>query len=189
MRTLARYVLPALFLCTLARADDPTPAPPPTPVPAAAPAPPARIGEPTVFSYQLPPGWVSFTVPHMYPIAVEKSGTAKAAQAKAMISVTAKSANGDLINWCAQAMQQNKAQFAALGAQVGQLEPFLTATNAVGYRAPITLVSHGRALYYIMYFFDGGDGTKLTVTCACPAHDAARYIPLFESAMKSFQPR
>ncbi|HEX4140340.1 MAG TPA: hypothetical protein VHY09_08330 [Candidatus Methylacidiphilales bacterium] len=176
MRIFLRLALAALLLAMLfpVRADTPAP---------------TRISEPGVFSYLLPTGWVSMEVPHMYPIAVEKSGAAQKERAKAMISVTTKMAGGDLVNWCAQSMEQNKAQFAALGAQVGQLEPFLTASGAIGYRAPIDVTVRGRALHYVMYFFDGGDGTKITVTCACPAADIAHYAPLFESAMKTFAPK
>ena len=174
MRILPRLAFLALFLATLGQTHAATP---------------ASISEPGVFSYQLPPGWISVEVPHMYPLAVEKSGAAKKEQAKAMISVTTKMADGNLVDWCAQSMQQNRAQFATLGAQVGQLEPFLPATGAIGYRAPIDLAVRGHALHYVMYFFDGGDGTKITVTCACPAADAPHYTPLFEAAMKTFVPR
>lgn len=174
MRILPRLVSLALFLSTL------------LPTHAAA---PAQISEPGVFTYQLPPGWISVEVPHMYPLAVEKTGAAKKEQAKAIISVTTKMAGGNLIDWCAQAMQQNKAQLAAIGAQVGQLEPFLPASGPIGYRAPIAVTVRGTALHYVMYFFDGGDGTKITVTCACPSADVAHYAPLFEAAMKTFAPR
>ena len=179
MRNLARYYMAALFLATLflLRADNP-----------AAPHAPTTISEPTVFTYQIPRGWISVEVPHMYPIAVEASGSAKKEQAKAMISVTTRMDNSPLANWCAQSLQQNKAQLATLGAQVGQLEPFFTAASAIGYRAPIDLQVKDRALHYVMYFFDGGDGTKITVTCACPATDTPRYLPVFETAMKSFVP-
>ena len=174
MRIFPRLVLAALFLGALlpTRAADPV-----------------RISEPGVFSYQLPPGWISIVVPGSYPMAVEKSGAGKTEQAKAVISVTTAAADGDLVNWCAQAMQQNKAQFAALGAQVGQLEPFLTGTHAIGYRAPIDLTVHGRALHYVMYFFAGGGSSKITVTCACPAAEVARYAPIFETTMKTFLPK
>jgi len=150
---------------------------------------PMRISEPGLFSYQLPRGWISIVVPGSYPMAVEKSGAVKTEQARAVISITKATADGALVNWCAQAMQQNKAQFAELGAQVGQLEPFLPATGAIGYRAPIDLSVRGRALHYVMYFFDGGDGTKITVTCVCPAAELAHYAPIFESTMKTFLPR
>ena len=86
-------------------------------------------------------------------------------------------------------MQKNKAQFAALGAQVGQLEPFIPTTGAVGYRAPIDLAVRGKALHYVMYFFDGGGNTKITVTCACPADEVAHYAPIFETTMKTFLPK
>jgi len=174
MRIFPRLVLAALFLAAL------------LPVHAAD---PVRISEPGVFSYQLPAGWISIVMPRTYPMAVEKSSAGKTEQAKAVISVTTAAAGGDLVNWCAQAMQQNKAEFAALGAQVGQLEPFIPATGAIGYRAPIDLSVHGKALHYIMYFFDGGDGRKITVTCVCPAADIAHYAPLFESTMKTFLPQ
>jgi len=174
MRIFLRLVLAAVFLGALlpARAADAV-----------------RIGEPGLFSYQLPRGWISVTLPRSYPMAVDKSGAAKTEQAKAMISVTASAAGGDLVNWCAQEMQQNKAQFAALGAQAGQLEPFVPTSGPVGYRAPIDLNARGKALHYVMYFFDGGNGRKITVTCACPAADVAHYARLFEAAMKSFLPK
>jgi hypothetical protein len=174
MRPLPRRLIAALLLSAL--------------LPARAAA-PARISEPDVFSYQLPPGWISIEVPHMYPIAAEKTGPAKKEQAKAMISVTTKLAPGNLVDWCAQSMQENKDQFAALGAQVGPLEPFLTTGAGVAYRAPIDVTVRGKALHYILYFFDGGDGTKITVTCACPAGDTAHYAPFFEAAMKTFLPK
>jgi hypothetical protein len=174
MRIFPRLGLIALFLAILipARAADPV-----------------RISEPGVFSYQLPHGWISIVVPGSYPMAVEKSGAVKTEQAKAVISVTKAAAGGDLVTWCAQEMQKNKAQFTALGAQVGQLEPFLTSTHAIGYCAPIDLTARGRALHYVMYFFDGGGSSKITVTCACPAAEVAHYTPLFEAAMKTFLPK
>jgi hypothetical protein len=174
MRIFSRLGLAALLLAALlpVRAADPV-----------------RISEPGVFSYQLPPRWISIVVPGSYPMAVEKLGAVKTEKAKAVISVTKADAGGDLVNWCAQEMQKNKAQFAALGAQVGQLEPFLTSTHAIGYRAPIDLTVRGRALHYVMYFFDGGGSSKITVTCACPAAEVAHYAPIFEATMKTFLPK
>jgi len=147
----------------------------------------AMVHVPDIFTYQAPVGWAMVDLPgSSYPTAIE---TASPSQAKAMITVNADLAPGDLGNWCVQAMARNKAAFATLGAQVGAVEPFTTEVGATGYRAPVSLTARGRALYYVLYFFDGGSGTKITLTCACPAADSAHYGPLFEAAMKTFLPR
>jgi hypothetical protein len=142
---------------------------------------------PDIFTYTVPLGWAKIDLPgSSYPTAIEATGPN---QGKAMITVNAELAKGDLGNWCVQAMTRNQAAFTQLGAKVGALEPFATATNAAGYRAPVDLTARGRALHYEMYFFDGGSGTKLTFTCACPAADATHYAPLFAAAMKSLVPK
>ncbi len=176
MRILPRRTLPAMLLALLflslihARAQD-------------------RISVPDVFSYQIPPGWAREDIPNMYPAAVELIGPASAGQAKAMITATSKISSEKLGEWCAEAMARNQKQFASLGARVGPLEPYGTAAGIRGFRANIDLIARGRPLHYALYFFDGGSGTKITVTCACPAPDAARYTLLFDAAMKTYAPR
>jgi len=149
-----------------------------------------KIVVPDVFSYHMPAGFAKVELPgSSYPTAVETTGQGSKVQAQAMITVNADPARGDLGNWCAQSLARNKAQLATLGAQMGELEPFATAAGVNGYRATVDLTARGRAIHYVMYFFDGGSGTKIAVTCACPAPDAPHYAPLFEAAMKTFSPK
>jgi hypothetical protein len=176
MSPLPRHILPVIALALLILAPGHARAQ-------------AKISVPDVFSYDIPPGWSREDIPNMYPAAVELTGPGDAAQAKAMISVTSKTSNAKLSNWCADAMARNQKQFASLGAQVGPLQPFTTTAGIAGYRATIDLAARGRQLHYVMYFFDGGSGAKITITCACPAADIAHYAPLFEAAMKTYAPK
>jgi hypothetical protein len=173
MRLFSRSWLPVLALVALAVSFAPARAQ-------------ATVSVPDVFSYDIPAGWAREDIPNMYPAAVDLSGAASAAQAKAMISATSKASNAKLADWCKTEMARNQKQFATLGAQVGALEPFATTTGVNGFRASIDLTARGRALHYVLYFFDGGSGAKVTFTCACPAADVLRYAPIFEAAMKTF---
>jgi hypothetical protein len=149
------------------------------------------IVAPNVFSYQAPPAWAKINLPGTgttYPAAVEVSNAGGAGQARAMITVNTDSAPVPLTKWCSDSLNRNKIQFAQFGAQIGELESFQTTAGAVGLRAPVDLTAHGRAIHYVMYFFAGRGDTKIAVTCACAATDAAHFAPLFEAAMKTFKP-
>lgn len=148
---------------------------------------PATISVTDVFTYTMPPGWAQIDLPgSSYPTAIETAGSS---ENKAMITVNADVDKGELEVWCAASLARTKPQFDRLGAQMGDLEKFTTATGAIGYRAPVDLTARGRPIHYVMYFLNGGSGTKLTFTCACPATDAPHYAPLFEAAMKTVVPK
>jgi hypothetical protein len=177
MRIPSRQLLPALalaaflFLPAAAHAQD-------------------KVAVPDVFSYQLPAGWAKVDLPgSSYPTAIEAAAQNGQAKAQAMITANADTTVGDLGSWCIQALARNKAQLASLSARVGVLEPFVATGGFNGYRATIDLTARGRPIHYVMYFFEGGNSTKITFTCACSAPDAAHYAPLFEAAMKSFSPQ
>jgi hypothetical protein len=182
MRLLARGVLPLLVFAAIvfAHADDPAP---------------PKLAVPNVFSYQLPPGWTRVDLPGTtYPSAVEGPASPSVqpntpSPIKAMISINTDIAQMPLTEWCSKSLDKNRAQFAELKAQVGELELFHT-NNPVttGFRATVDLAARGRQIHYVMYFFAGGGDTKIAVTCACPASDADHYAPLFEGAMKTFVP-
>jgi hypothetical protein len=183
MRVFTRQLLPLLFLASVvfAHGQD-APAPPPPP----------KITVPNVFSYQPPAGWSTVQLVNVpYPTALEGAQAGKPDHLKAMISVNTDTSRYNLTQWCSQSLEKNKAQFAALNARVGELELFHTDNPVItGFRAPVDLAAsaHGRSIHYVMYFFAGAGDTKIAVTCACAAADAARYDPIFEAAMKTFVP-
>jgi hypothetical protein len=180
MRVFCRCLVALLFLTTVAGThgqDVPAPSP--------------KIAVPSVFSYQPPTGWVVTRISGMpYPVAMEKKGADPGLGfTPAMITVNSDTAPLPLIDWCSKSLAKNKAQLAAMNAQIGDLQPFFTAVPAVaGYRAPVDLTVKDKKLHYVMYFFNGGGDTKLAVTCICSAADADRYAPVFEAAMKTFYP-
>jgi hypothetical protein len=158
-------------------------------VPAAAASP--KIAVPNVFSYQPPNGWVVLRVSGMpYPLAMEKKGEdAGLGFTPAMITVNSDVAPLPLVDWCSKSLAKNKAQLAAMNAQIGDLQPFPTdVLTVIGYRAPVDLTAKDKKLHYVMYFFNGSGNTKLAVTCICSAADADRYAPVFEAAMRTFYP-
>jgi len=137
----------------------------------------------------MPAGWTVLNLPGaVYPAAVEGPDTAGPGHLKAMITVNTDTAPLPLPEWCSQSVARNKVQFAALHAQVGELERFATAANVPGFRANVDLTAHGRPIHYVMYFFAGSGDSKIAVTCACAASDADHYAPLFEAAMETFVP-
>jgi hypothetical protein len=119
---------------------------------------------------------------------VEGPDTAGPGHIKAMVTVNTDAAPQNLTEWCSKSLDRNKAQFAALHAQVGELQHFATAANVPGFRATVDLTARGRPIHYVMYFFAGSGDTKIAITCACAASDADHYAPLFEAAMETFVP-
>jgi hypothetical protein len=186
MRLFRRSLFPFLLLAGFAilRAQDAAP-----PI-----LPPVKITVPNVFSYQPPPGWGALRpIGFPYPVAMEKKGDAGAGAGlgftPAMITVNTDTASLPLPEWCSKSLAKNKAQFAKMNAQIGELERFPTASpTIIGFRAPIDVTVKDRKLHYVMYFFNGNGDTKLAVTCICAQQDAARYAPIFDAAMRTFYP-
>lgn len=159
----------------LARADD---------------APTVRVFVPNVFSYQAPPGWTLLKVSPdaasqvPYPVAIDPGHDPD--HPRALITVNVDSSPQPLLDWCRGSLERSRAQFAEYQARIGDPEPFTTAAGVRALRAPIYLTAGSKPLRYEMYFFDAPGGQKLAVACTCPAEDVDHYLPLFETAMKTF---
>lgn len=144
------------------------------------------VDQPKLYSYQAPAGWTLQTLPSaQYPVACDTQD----GRTKATISVEIDTAPGPLDAWTAQSLAKNKVQFSQYNIQIGDQKPFATGSGVNAIQVPITLTAGGNGIQFVDYFFAGSSDAKIAVTCSCPAADAAHYIPLFETAMKTFVSR
>ena len=70
--------------------------------------------------------------------------------------------------------------------QVGELQPYTTASGWQGFKAVVTRTYNGQTSQLVHYYFPGpNDDCKVTFSTSCHGEDVDRSTPLFEEAVKS----
>ncbi len=74
--------------------------------------------------------------------------------------------------------------------RIGAPKPFATTAGLDGFRVlatgPLVDGADKTPTAFVFFFFDGGANKKIAVRCACSKNREARYVPLFDAAVRSF---